>query len=153
MGGASDSRRTARPSGVGDPAPLTVYAPTLADPAALLTAVGRYAVGDVFCAADPDVEDGAYSATVSDTVATFVVEVVQGQGFEPLPAPVGETGWRPTELTRYEISVGADGPGGQRLRYRLAASVLELTGGVLVGAQGARFDVDALIDPTWGSLW
>ena len=54
---------------------------------------------------------------------------------------------------RTKISVGSLGPGSDRLRYRLAKAVLELTDGVLVGADGERIAVDSLADATWGSLW
>lgn len=94
-----------------------------------------------------------YSATISDTIATFVVEVVQDPQFGELPTALKDTGWDAAQLTGYEISVASLGPGSDRLRYRLAKALLEVTGGVLVGADGARIEVESLADPTWGSLW
>lgn len=143
---------------------VTVYARRLADANALLAAVGVLGTGDTFCAtvpgAGPDAIAGAdvdeslpYSATISDTVATFVIEVAQDPLFGELPAALADSGWSPGELTAYEISVGSLGPGSDRLRYRLAKAVLELTDGVLVGADGERIAVDSLADATWGSLW
>jgi hypothetical protein len=130
----------------------------------MLGAVSVLGTGDTFCATVPDVDvdlDGAdegdepppYSATISDTVATFVIEVAQDPLFGELPAALADSGWNPGELTAYEISVASPGPGSDRLRYRLAKAVLGLTDGVLVGTDGARVDVDSLADATWGSLW
>ena len=136
-----------------------MYARRLADADALLAAVSALGTGDTFCAAVPDAvpEDGEeplpYSATISDTVATFVVEVAQDPLFGELPASLADSGWSPGELTAYEIAVASLGPGSDRLRYRLAKAVLGVTDGVLVGADGTRIGVDSLADPTWGSLW
>lgn len=144
---------------------VTVYAERLADPEKVLAAVSALGTGDTFCATVP--EDGAddlglgdmaaekagYSATISDTVATFVVEVTQDPLFGELPATLSGEGWEASSLTSYQIIVAALGPGSDRLRYRLAKALLEVTGGVLVGANGARIGAEALADPTWGSLW
>jgi len=139
-----------------------VYARRLADSAVLLAAVSALGTGDTFCATVPAADglseaDGEeplpYSATISDTVATFVVEVAQDPLFGELPAALAGSGWSPGELTAYEISVASLGPGSDRLRYRLAKAVLGVTDGVLVGADGTRIGVDSLADPTWGSLW
>jgi hypothetical protein len=111
----------------------------------MLAAVSALGTGDTFCATVPDVagadesdDPSPYSATISDTVATFVIEVAQDPLFGELPAA---------------LSVASLGPGSDRLRYRLAKAVLGLTNGVLVGADGARIAVDSLADATWGSLW
>jgi hypothetical protein len=140
-----------------------VYARRLADADALLAAVSALGTGDTFCAAVPTADESSgaddgeeplpYSATISDTVATFVVEVAQDPLFGELPAALADSGWSPGELTAYEIAVASLGPGSDRLRYRLAKAVLSVTDGVLVGADGARIEVDSLADPTWGSLW
>jgi hypothetical protein len=126
----------------------------------MLAAVSALGTGDTFCATVPDVagadesdDPSPYSATISDTVATFVIEVAQDPLFGELPAALSDSGWSPGELTAYEISVASLGPGSDRLRYRLAKAVLGLTNGVLVGADGARIAVDSLADATWGSLW
>jgi len=142
---------------------VTVYAQRLADADTLLAAVSALGTGDTFCAAVPaadelgEADDGEealpYSATISDTVATFVVEVAQDPLFGELPAALAGSGWSPGELTAYEISIASLGPGSDRLRYRLAKAVLGVTDGVLVGADGTRIGVDSLADPTWGSLW
>ena len=144
---------------------VTVYARRLADADAMLAAVSVLATGDTFCATVPDGDsesgggaDGdeaplPYSATISDTVATFVIEVTQDPLFGELPAALAGSGWRAGELTGYEISVASLGPGSDRLRYRLAKAVLAVTDGVLVGADGARIAVESLADATWGSLW
>lgn len=148
------------PMGTGGADVVTVYARRLADPDRVLAAVSALGTGDTFCATVPD--DGAdgldagapgYSATISDTVATFVVEVMQDPLFGKLPAPLSDSGWEPSSLTSYQISVASLGPGSARLRYRLAKSLLEVTGGVLIGSDGARMGVESLADATWGSLW
>lgn len=158
------------PMGAEDGGAVTVYAERLADPEKVLAAVSALGTGDTFCAmvpddADADVEgDGlasedagtsGYSATISDTVATFVVEVTQDPLFGELPAALAEAGhlWKPAALTSYQISVASSGPGSDRLRYRLAKALLQVTGGVLVGANGTRIGVESLADATWGSLW
>lgn len=147
-------------AGAGEADAVTVYAQRLADPDKVLAAVSALGTGDTFCATVPD--DGAdtldagtpgYSATISDTVATFVVEVTQDPLFGELPAALSDSGWEPSSLTSYQISVASLGPGSDRLRYRLAKSLLEVTGGVLVGSDGARTGVESLADATWGSLW
>jgi hypothetical protein len=102
---------------------------------------------------DGDDAEAGYSATISDTVATFVVEVTQDPLFGELPAALSSSGWEASLLTSYQISVASLGPGSDRLRYRLARALLEVTGGVLVGANGERMGVESLADPTWGSLW
>ena len=144
---------------------VTVYAPRLADPDKVLAAVSALGTGDTFCATAPDDDadsDGAeefgagapsYSATISDTVATFVLEVTQDPLFGELPAAVSDSGWEASLLTSYQISVASLGPGSDRLRYRLAKTLVEVTGGVLVGADGSRVGVESLADATWGSLW
>ena len=136
---------------------MTVYAWQPADADATLAAVSALGTGDTFCAtvpgADGDDVPLPYSATISDTVATFVIEVVQDPLFGALPPALDGSGWNPGKLTAYEISVASLGPGSDRLRYRLAKTLLGLTDGVLVGADGARIGVDSLADATWGSLW
>jgi hypothetical protein len=142
---------------------VTVYARQTADAEELLAAVSALGTGDTFCAAAPDDEDadgygdGAYSATISDTVATFVIEVERDPlAAELPPALASDTsapGWKPGELTAYQISVPEVGPGAQRLRYRLAKAVLSLTDGVLVSASGQHIALDTLADSAWGSLW
>jgi len=148
------------PMGTADADVVTVYAQRLADPDKVLAAVSALGTGDTFCATVPD--DGAdgpdagtpgYSATISDTVATFVVEVTQDPLFGEAPAALSDSGWEPSSLTSYQISVASLGPGSDRLRYRLAKSLLEATGGVLIGSDGARMGVESLADATWGSLW
>ena len=149
------------PMGAGDADVVTVYAQRLADPDKVLAAVSALGTGDTFCATVPDNDsaDGldagtpGYSATISDTVATFVVEVTQDPLFGELPAALSGSGWEPSSLTSYHFSVAALGPGSDRLRYRLAKSLLEVTGGVLIGSDGARMGVESLADATWGSLW
>jgi hypothetical protein len=140
---------------------VTVYAERPADTDAMLASVSALGTGDTFCATIPDADgdgndDGEllpYSATISDTVATFVVEVTQDPLLGKLPPALAGSGWDSGELTGYEISVASLGPGSDRLRYRLAKAVLAVTGGVLVGPDGARIALESLADPTWGSLW
>jgi hypothetical protein len=142
--------------GAGEADAVTVYAQRLADPEKVLAVVSGLGTGETFCVTVPgdgdDAEPG-YSATISDTVATFVVEVTQDPLFGKLPAALSGSGWEAPALTSYQISVASLGPGSDRLRYRLARALLEATGGVLVGADGARVGVETLADPTWGSLW
>ncbi|MBS2965114.1 hypothetical protein KGA66_18800 [Actinocrinis puniceicyclus] len=137
---------------------VTVYAQRLADPQKVLAAASALGTGETFCATaadDDEPEDGvaAYSATISDTVATFVIDVTQDPMFGELPGALAQSGWSATSLTAYQISVASLGPGSDRLRYRLARALLEVTGGVLVGADGTRLVVESLADATWGSLW
>jgi hypothetical protein len=148
--------------GAGDADVVTVYAQRLADPDKVLAAVSALGTGDTFCATvpegdgdalEPDAAAPGYSATISDTVATFVVEVTQDPLFGELPAALSGPEWQASALTSYQISVASLGPGSDRLRYRLAKALLEVTGGVLVGSDGTRTDVDSLADATWGSLW
>lgn len=136
---------------------VTVYA-TPQNPAELtgrlLRSISTLATGDAFCAADPDTPDDVYSATISDTIATFVIDIAQNPIDGELPpvlrdAPDGDRG----SLTEYGISVAGSGPGADRLRYRLAKAVLDLTGGVLTSADGSAIEVGSLADPTWGALW
>jgi hypothetical protein len=138
-----------------DPQRVTVYAPEPAALDDLLARVGPLGTGETFCAMDPDGGEDLFSATISDTVATFVIQVTQDPQFGTMPAAAAESGWDPAKLTGYEISVATDGPGGQRLRFRLAKAVVEAVGaaGLVADASGAQISVDSLADPTWGSLW
>jgi hypothetical protein len=142
-----------------DPHAVLVLAPELASTAALLDALAPLGTGEVFCACAPD--DGLadpsvladlegyenlgddepftyHSATFSDTVATFVVEVERATAALP---------------TRYEIHVADSGPGADRLRYRLAKTVVEATGGFAADAQGARVELAAPPQDPFGALW
>ncbi|MGH3632084.1 MAG: hypothetical protein ACRDTP_08015 [Mycobacteriales bacterium] len=145
-----------------------MYAREAADMDAVLAVISPLGTGDTFCATVPvedlsdvpglDVDAGVdvdvpFSATISDTIATFVIEVVQDPQFGSLPTALKDSGWNAAQLTSYEVSVASLGPGSDRLRYRLAKALLEVTGGLLVGADGARIQVASLADPTWGSLW
>jgi hypothetical protein len=141
---------------------VTVYAPRLADPDEVLAAVSALGTGDTFCAMVPEDSAGSeefgvgepgYSATISDTVATFVLEVTQDPLFGELPAALSDSGWDASLLTSYQVSVASLGPGSDRLRYRLAKTLMEVTSGVLVGADGTQIGVESLADATWGSLW
>jgi hypothetical protein len=138
-----------------DPQRVTVYAPEPAAIDGLLARIGPLGTGETFCAMAPDGDDDLFSATISDTVATFVIQVSQDPRFGAVPAAAAESGWDAAKLTAYDISVATDGPGGQRLRYRLAKAVLESVGdtGVVADAAGAQISVDSLADATWGSLW
>jgi hypothetical protein len=137
-----------------DPEQVTVYGPAPAAFEDLLARIGPLGTGETFCAMDPD-GDERVSATISDTVATFVIQVTQDPRFGTLPDAVSASGWDAAKATAYEISVANDGPGGQRLRYRLAKGVLEAVGegGVVADAAGKPVSVDSLADATWGSLW
>ena len=137
-----------------DPERVTVYAPEPASFEDLLARVSPLGTGETFCARDPDGGEGV-SATISDTVATFVIQVTQDPRFGALPDAVSSSGWDAATVSAYEISVANDGPGGQRLRYRLAKGVLEAVGesGVVADAAGKPVSVDSLADATWGSLW
>lgn len=141
---------------------VTVLAPRLADTAALLDALAPLGTGDVFCAAAPDdgLDDPSsfsdftafagypdladeepfayYSATFSDTVATFVVEVERSTS---------------SAQTRYQIHVADSGPGADRLRYRLAKTVVGVTGGFTADAQGAAVELTAPAQDPFGALW
>ena len=140
---------------ISDPRAVTILAPSLAAPGALLDALAAFGTGDVFCASAPDDEPGDddysdylgedefpyYSATVSDTVATFLVEVERA---DPGSAQ-----------TRYEVHVTDSGPGAERLRYRIAKAVLDLTGGSAYDVGGAPVELSAPAptqDP-FGALW
>jgi hypothetical protein len=119
-----------------DPQAVVVLAPELGELPALLDALAPLATGDVFCAAPPDDEEeddefaqylaedefAYFSATVSDTVATFVVEIERA---DPASAQ-----------TRYEVHVTDSGPGANRLRYRIAKAVIAVTGGHAYDADG-----------------
>jgi len=137
-----------------DPERVTVYGSEPASFEDLLARISPLGTGETFCAMDPDGGEGV-SATISDTVATFVIQVTQDPRFGVLPDGVSSSGWDPAKVAAYEISVANDGPGGQRLRYRLAKGVLEAIGegGVVADAAGKPVAVDSLADATWGSLW
>lgn len=137
-----------------DPERVTVYAPSPTATEDLLARIGPLGTGETFCAMDPD-GGGGVSATISDTVATFVIQVAQDPRFGTLPDAIAASGWDAATATAYEISVANDGPGGRRLRYRLAKAVLESVGerGVVADAAGKPVSVDSLADATWGSLW
>jgi hypothetical protein len=137
---------------ISDPHAVTVLAPELAPLQGLLDALAPLGTGDVFCAAppeDPDEDDSSdyldenefpyYSATVSDTVATFLIEVERA---DPSSAQ-----------TRYEVHVTESGPGADRLRYRIAKAVLELTGGTTFDADGAPYELTAPSQDPFGALW
>lgn len=139
------------PPYVSDPQAVIVLAPRLADTSALLDALAPLATGDVFCAAPPDEEDDEYaeyladdeyayySATISDTVATFLVEIERS---DPASAQ-----------TRYEVHVTDSGPGADRLRYRIAKTVIEVTGGVVHDADGAPGELAAPKQDPFSALW
>lgn len=137
-----------------DPERVTVYGPEAASFEDLLARISPLGTGETFCARDPDGGEGV-SATISDTVATFVIQVTQDPRFGALPDTIASSGWDAAKATAYEISVANDGPGGQRLRYRLAKGVLEALGedGVVADVAGKPVSVDSLADATWGSLW
>jgi hypothetical protein len=136
---------------IADPHAVVVLAPELGELAALLDALAPFATGDVFCAAPPDEEDDEYtqllaedefsyySATVSDTVATFVVEIERD---DPDSAQ-----------TKYEVHVTDVGPGADRLRYRIAKAVIAVTGGSTHDADGAPVELAAPAEDPFGSLW
>jgi hypothetical protein len=127
-----------------DPNAVTVLAPELVDAAVLLDALAPLGTGDVFCAAAPD--DGLddeepfayYSATFSDTVATFVVEVERSTA---------------SAQARYEVHVADSGPGADRLRYRLAKAVVAATGGFAADAEGGAVTLSAPPEDPFGALW
>ncbi|MBR7824761.1 hypothetical protein KDK95_00455 [Actinospica sp. MGRD01-02] len=137
---------------ISDPRAVTIVAPELAPLEGLLDALAPLGTGDVFCAAppeDPEEDDYSdyldeysfpyYTATVSDTVATFLIEIERA---DPSSAQ-----------TRYEVHVTDSGPGADRLRYRVAKVVLELTGGTAFGADGAPTDLAAPSQDPFGALW
>ncbi len=132
---------------------VTVLAPRLADTAAVLDALAPLATGDVFCSAAPDdgFDDTAdyrdladeepfayYSATFSDTVATFVVEVERATS---------------SAQTRYEVHIADSGPGAERLRYRVAKAVIAATGGFAADARGVAMELKAAPEDPFGALW
>ena len=139
------------PAFIADPQAVVVLAPELGELSVLLDALAPHATGDVFCAAPPDEEDDEYaellaedefpffSATISDTVATFVVEIERA---DPASAQ-----------TRYEVHVTDSGPGANRLRYRIAKAVIAATGGAAYDADGAPAELTASEDDPFGSLW
>lgn len=137
---------------ISDPRAVTILAPELAPLPGLLDALAPLGTGDVFCAAppeDPDEDDYSdylgedefayYSASVSDTVATFLIEIERA---DPASAQ-----------TRYEVHVTDSGPGADRLRYRIAKAVLELTGGTAFDADGAPTELTTLAQNPFGALW
>jgi hypothetical protein len=132
---------------------VTIYAAELADPALLLQAIGPLGTGDTFCSTDPEVDDSWYCATISDTVATFIIDIAQNPLVGDLPAAVADKDWSPTELTEYEIVVPDGGPGALRLRFRLAKAILAQTDGVLVDSAGKQITLQSLADSPFGSLW
>ena len=142
-----------------DPNAVTVLAPQLAEAAVLLDALVPLGTGDVFCSAAPDdgLDDPStfaelsgdeswadeepfayYSATFSDTVATFVVEVERSTS---------------SAQTRYAVHVADSGPGADRLRYRLAKAVVAATGGFAADAQGNPIELAAAPEDPFGALW
>jgi hypothetical protein len=142
-----------------DPRAVLVLAPQLAPTSDLLDALAPLGTGDVFCATAPDdgLDDPSlfaelegyreladeepfayYSATFSDTVATFVVEVERATS---------------AAQTRYEVHVAEAGPGAERLRYRLAKAVVEVTGGFAADALGAPIELSAPTQDPFGALW
>jgi hypothetical protein len=136
---------------VTDPQAVIVLAPELVEASVLLDALAPLGTGDVFCAAPPDDDDDEYaeyleddefayySATVSDTVATFRVEVERA---DPASA-----------RTRYEVHVTDVGPGADRLRYRIAKAVIEATGGSAYDAAGAPMNLSVPKQDPFGALW
>jgi hypothetical protein len=138
---------------------VTVLAPELVDAAVLLDALAPLGTGDVFCATAPDdgLDDASafaglagyeayddeepfayYSATFSDTVATFVVEVERSTS---------------SAQARYEVHVADSGPGADRLRYRLAKAVVAATGGFAADAQGGPVALATPPENPFGALW
>lgn len=137
---------------ISDPQAVTILAPELAPLSALLDALAPFGTGDVFCASAPDDADeddysdyldegefSYYSATVSDTVATFLVEIERA---DPSSA-----------RTRYEVHVTDSGPGADRLRFRIAKAVLELTKGSAFDVDGAPTELSASAQNPFGALW
>lgn len=132
---------------------VTVWSRRPLDTGDLLARLAPLCVGDAFIVADPDADPDWYCATISDTIAAFMIDATQNPLFGELPPALADTGWDATESTAYEISAAGDGPGGQRLRYRLAKALLQTGEGVLTDVDGERIDVESLTDATWGSLW
>lgn len=132
---------------------VTVYAGAPADPVRMLQAIGPLGTGDTFCSTDPEADAGWYCATISDTVATFIIDVAQNPMVGTVPAAVADRGWVAEELTEYEIAVPDGGPGALRLQYRLAKAVLAQTDGVLVDSAGKQITLQSLADSPFGSLW
>jgi len=132
---------------------VTVYAGSPGDPVRLLQAIGPLGTGDTFCSTDPEAEVGWYCATISDTVATFIIDIAQNPLVGGTPAAVADRGWPPEQLTEYEIVVPDGGPGALRLQYRLAKAVLAQTDGVLVDSAGKQITLQSLADSPFGSLW
>ena len=138
---------------ISDPHAVTILAPELGPLPELLDALAPLGTGDVFCSSapddDPDDDDYSdyldenefpyYSATVSDTVATFLIEIERA---DPASAQ-----------TRYEVHVTDSGPGADRLRYRIAKAVLDLTRGSAYDADGAPFELAAPPQDPFGALW
>ena len=137
---------------ISDPRAVTIVAPELGALPALLDALAPFGTGDVFCASAPDDADEDdysdyldedefpyFSATVSDTVATFLVEIERA---DPASAQ-----------TRYEVHVTDSGPGADRLRFRIAKAVLELTGGDVFDASGVPTVLSAPAENPFGALW
>ena len=132
---------------------VTVYAGAPADPALLLRAIAPLGTGDVFCSTDPEAGDESYCATISDTVATFMIDVVQNPLLGRVPPAIAGQGWAAEQVTEYEIVVPDGGPGALRLQYRLAKAVLAQTDGVLVDTAGEQITLESLADTPFGSLW
>lgn len=132
---------------------VTIYAGAPADPGLLLRVLAPLGTGDVFCSTDPEAGDDKYCATISDTVATFMIDIVQDPLSGRMPSAVADEGWTVEEVTEYEIVVPDGGPGALRLKYRLAKAVVEQTGGILVDAAGDRIALESLADTPFGSLW
>jgi hypothetical protein len=137
---------------VTDPQAVIVLAPQLVEVSVLLDALAPLATGDVFCAAPLDEDDDPeyaqylededyayYSATVSDTVATFLVEIERADPASP--------------QTRYEVHVTASGPGADRLRYLIAKAVIETTGGRAHDADGSPLELTGPKQDPFSALW
>jgi hypothetical protein len=138
---------------VSDPHAVIVLAPQLVEASVLLDVLAPLGTGDVFCAAVPqddaaddeysgyleDDEYAYYSATISDTIATFLVDIER-----PDPA---------SAQTRYEVHVTDSGPGADRLRYRIAKAVIEATGGGACGPGGVPIELSAPEQDPFGALW
>jgi hypothetical protein len=117
----------------------------------LLDALAALGTGDVFCSSAPEDELGDYgegefpyySAMVSDTVATFLIEVERA---DPSSA-----------RTRYAVHATGSGPGAERLRYRIARAVLDLAGGrgrvYDVGGAPIELSAPSSAQDPFGALW
>jgi len=132
---------------------VTVYAGSPSDPVLLLQAIGPLGTGDTFCSTDPEADDSWYCATISDTVATFIIDIAQNPLVGDMPAAAADRDWTPEDLTEYEIIVPDGGPGSLRLQYRLAKAVLAQTDGILVDSAGKQITLQSLADSPFGSLW